>query len=343
MKISSNIELSSRDCLILKSVIEKYIEFNHPISSKYLHDTIFQEISPATIRNSLSMLESKGLLMHTHVSSGRVPTDLGYRYYVDELLSIEADIHEYDAKILDKLQDMADNIDNLMQATAGMLAKLSQLFGIVIISGVRKSILSEIEIVPLSSERVMVVLALESGLIRSIVLNLKVAVDTNQINAINLILRERLVGLPLREIHRTIEGRLRDTNIFEHEIVQILWQKPHTVFSLAEKDLVYTSSYGELLNYPEFQDSDILKRTINALQAPNLQNLLKHKNEHDIVHTAIGSEIEDRHLRHCSVLSTNFLGKSYNGHLAILGPKRIPYKDIKSVLKAFVEIIPNVY
>jgi len=343
MKFPTNIILNNRDQLILKSVIEKYIELNHPIGSKYLHTTIYKDISPATIRNSLAMLESFGLLTHTYVSSGRIPTDLGYRYYVDKLLATEIEIQELNPMIMHKLMDMSDNIENLMQATAGMLAKISRLFGIVVISGVQSSILTEIEVIPLSSDRVMVVMALESGLLRPIVLNLNVAISETQIETVNLILRERLVGLPLQEIQETVKGRLRDTSIFEHEIVQILWKKPNSIFNLAANDLVYTSSYRELLNYPEFQDSEILQRTIRGLQTENLTKFLPPPEENERVHTIIGSEIDEELLSHCSVLSSTFLGKSYNGYLAILGPTRIPYKNIKAVLKAFVEIIPHVY
>ena len=165
-------QLNDRENLILKTTIEDFISSGLPISSQKLYKHYFHSISPATIRNTLAGLEKKGLLKHMHTSSGRVPTDSGYRYYVDTLIQDNTSvIDEYD-NISNSLSAVADNLEDLLQATALMLGKISHLFGVVMVSHQQRSILTDIELVQMASDRIMVVLALKSGFLRSIVLNL---------------------------------------------------------------------------------------------------------------------------------------------------------------------------
>ena len=170
-------KLNQREKEILKKTIEDYISFGTPISSQSLHNNYFNQLSAATIRNSLAKLEQTGMLKSIHTSSGKVPTDNGYRYYVDSLIAENTStIQEYD-NIAQKLSDASDNLEDLLQATAYMLGKISRLFSMVIISKQQKNILNEIELLHLSSERIMLVLGLDSGFIRSIVLNLNVTIN----------------------------------------------------------------------------------------------------------------------------------------------------------------------
>ena len=120
-----------------------------------------------------------GFLSHTYTSSGRVPTDIGYRYYVDNFINHDTLKTGLTENIEKQLLSISSNVDDLMQETALMLAKISGLFGVVIISGVRRSILTEIELIQLSTEKIMMVIALKSGMIKSLVLNLDISVSPN--------------------------------------------------------------------------------------------------------------------------------------------------------------------
>lgn len=343
MELFQQNHLSERQETILRIVIERFIETNRPVGSSYISSNYLLSLSSATIRNCLASLEKSGLLTNLHVSSGRMPTDAGYRYYVDKLLTSEESSGGLELSIFNHLKEMSDNIENLMQATAATLAKVCHMFGIVVISGVNDSVITEIEAIVLSSERVMIVLALRSGLVKSIVLNLHVDVNLSDIERLNTILKERIVGFTLKEIQNSIHGRLSNTPFYDHEIVQILLNQPDSIFNLADKTLVYTSSYNELLNYPEFQDIKILKRTITGLQENYIREYLTPPTDLENINTIIGHENKIDNLQHCSVLSSSFLGAAYYGRLAVIGPTRVPYKQIKSLLKYFVEMLPNVY
>ncbi|MEE9189484.1 MAG: heat-inducible transcriptional repressor HrcA [Candidatus Neomarinimicrobiota bacterium] len=343
MELFQQTHLNERQETILRIVIESFIETNRPVGSSYISSNYPLSLSSATIRSCLASLEKTGLLTNLHISSGRIPTDAGYRYYVDKLLTSDNSSRRLEPAIYNQLKEMSDNIENLMQATAITLAKVCQMFGIVVISGVNDSVITEIEAFSLSSDRVMIVIALRSGLVKSIALNLHIDVVPTDIEELNITLKERIVGFTLKEIQNTIRGRLSNTPIFDHEIVQIILNQADSIFKIAEETLIYTSSYNELLNYPEFQDIKILKRTITGLQENNIREYLIPPTDSENINTIIGHENKIDNLQHCSVLSSSFLGATYSGRLAVLGPTRVPYKQVKSLLKYFVEMLPNVY
>jgi len=343
MNSSKYNDLTERDCAILKATIEDYIDNYHPIGSQFLKRRHMFPFSPATIRNSLAKLESLGLLTHVHTSSGRIPTDAGYRFYVDTLIehtSLPSNIYN---NVINELTKVANNVDELMQATAEMLAKLSHLFGVVVVSDVEQSRLTDIELVPLASDRVMMVLAMTSGLIRSVVLNLEISVDNKQLSLVTSILKERLVGLSLGEIQNTFRERLHDTDVYDHEIIQILLRHPRSHFSIEEERMVYTSPYNQLLSYPEFQEVEVLRNTLTALDSHYFVQFLSTHTGPGTEYTLIGEETEDDLLKHCSVLTARFSIDEITGQLAVLGPTRLPYNQVKSILGNFAEILANVY
>jgi len=333
--------LNQREKDILKITIEDFISLGSPISSQRLHRQFFNELSSATIRNSLANLEKIGLLKSIHRSSGRIPTDNGYRYYVDTLIAESSiTIQEYD-NIAQKLSEASDSLEDLLQATAYMLGKISRLFGIVVISKHQKNILNEIELIHLSSDRIMLVLGLNSGFIRSIVLNLEVTIDNSILKLINQGLKDRLLGLTLDEIQGSIKERLRESQYFDHEVVQILVQDPGKHFIVSAEKLVYTSSFYQLLDYPEFHEINKLKTLMSFFHEKSMGEYLN-KNFSDNNNVIIGKEIGDSNFNNCSIVSKPFENHNINGQMLVLGPKRLPYKSIKTILTNFTEIINNV-
>ena len=335
-------QLNQREKEILKKTIEDYISFGTPISSQSLHNNYFNQLSAATIRNSLAKLEQTGMLKSIHTSSGKVPTDNGYRYYVDSLIAENTStIQEYD-NIAQKLSDASDNLEDLLQATAFMLGKISRLFSMVIISKQQENILNEIELLHLSSERIMLVLGLDSGFIRSIVLNLNVTINNSSLKFINEALKDRLLGLSLDEIQSSIKERLKESQYFDHEIVQILVQEPNKHFKISGEKLVYTSPFYQLLDYPEFHEINKLKTLMSYIHDKSMEEYFNKYLLDGGNSIIIGKEIGDSNFNNCSIISEPFENNNINGQMLVLGPKRIPYKNIKRILTNFTDIINDV-
>jgi heat-inducible transcriptional repressor len=335
-------QLNDRENLILKTTIEDFISSGLPISSQKLYQYYFHSISPATIRNTLAALEKKGLLKHMHTSSGRLPTDSGYRYYVDTLIQDNTSmIDEYD-NVSNSLSAVADNLEDLLQATALMLGKISHLFGVVMVSHQQRSILTDIELVQMASDRIMVVLALKSGFIRSVVLNLDLAIKDSDLEIINQALKDRLLGLSLDEIQDTILDRMRETDVYDHEIVQVLIQNSDKHFVISGDKLIYTSSFSQLLDYPEFHEIDKLQTLMALFNEESLEGYFDKYLIADSENILIGKEMGDSNFTGCSIVTNPFSNENIRGQMAILGPTRLPYEQIKTILTNFTEIIDNV-
>ena len=313
------IELNDRENLILKTTIEDFISSGVPISSQKLYQRYFHSISPATIRNTLAALEKKGLLKHMHTSSGRLPTDSGYRYYVDTLIQENTNriIDEYD-NVSSSLSAVADNLEDLLQATALMLGKISRFFGIVMIPHQQRSILTDIELVQMASDRIMVVLALKSGFIRSIVLHLDLAIKDSVLEIINHALKDRLLGLSLDEIQDTILDRMRETDVYDHEIVQVLIQNSDKHFVISGDKLIYTSSFSQLLDYPEFHEIERLQTLMSLFNEESLEGYFDKYLIADRKNILIGKEMGDSNFTDCSIVTNPFGNANIRGQMAIL-------------------------
>jgi len=212
----------------------------------------------------------------------------------------------------------------------------------VIISKQQKNILNEIELLHLSSERIMLVLGLDSGFIRSIVLNLNVTIDSSSLKFINEALKDRLLGLSLDEIQSSIKERLKESQYFDHEIVQILVQDPNKHFKISGEKLVYTSPFYQLLDYPEFHEINKLKTLMSYIHDKSMEEYFNKYLLDGGNSIIIGKEIGDSNFNNCSIISEPFENNNINGQMLVLGPKRIPYKNIKRILTNFTDIINDV-
>ena len=333
--------LNDREAVVLTTLIEAYIEKSLPISSTFLSKNYNLNVSSATIRNVMSTLEDKGYLTHLHTSGGRLPTDMGYRFYVDSIKSMNTNKTLVPKYLENELLTISNNVDELLDATVLMLSKVSHMFGVVTISGYQDSILTDIELVPIQGERVMLVLALDTGVVKSIVLNLDVDIDIKLINKITQVLKDKLLNLSLKEIQNSIITRLNDVEIYSHELVQILINDRTNYFNIDSNKSIYTSSTNVLLEQPEFSSIANFKRILPALDK-NFLN--KHFNSNFSLGsepTLIGKENGDERLNECAIITTYFESGMISGKIGVLGPKRIPYHSLQSILQQFTEIVKS--
>ncbi len=333
--------LNDREATILTSIIEEYIDSGTPVSSGYIKKYCGLNLSPATIRAVMASLEQKGLLTHFHTSGGRVPTDVGYRFYVNDTHEIIASYDPFSDNIKNELLTIVNDVDELLNATVLMLSKVSRMFGVISVSGYQRSILTDIELVLLEGNRVMLVLALDTGLVKSIVLNLDLVIQPNLVTKITQVLKDRLIGYSLKEIQSTIRVRLNDLEMYSHELVQVLVNDSEKYFDLNKNESIYTSSYDILLEQPEFQNLTSFQRLLPALDKAYLnQHFQENFNAHSS-HTLIGTENEDELLNECSIITTEFNSEIIKGRIGVLGPKRIPYLTVQSIIEKFAEIIQH--
>ena len=315
-----NGQTSSRGRTILKMVIEDFVRTAHPVASKRLKDKYNIELSSASIRNTLHSLEEVGLLNHIHTSSGRIPTDIGYRYYVDELLELTEPTPSMKKIAMDELLAASSNIDRLLQITANSVAQVSNLFGFALLSAEVRSELTDLNLVKLSSGQILMVVGF--------------------IDTIGSVLRERLVGLNVLEIIETIGDRLKDQRHFDNEIIQVLIQNAHEYFRISEDDQIFVSGKDQLWEHPEFSDPSEMMTMMKMLD--NSETIkMSAKIPSDLSHStiAIGSENPADFMEGCSVAARSINIGFDSISFGIIGPKRMNYGEVVTVLDLYADTI----
>ena len=341
MTIQKYNRLDLRYSSILATIVEGYINTCQPISSQYVQKKLLTDLSSATIRNVMSSLEKDGFLKQVHKSGGRIPTDLGYRFYINSINSNNNVNEDVIPELEDELKTVSSNVDEILNATATMLSDLSNMFSIVMISEYQNSILVDIELIELNGNRVMMVIGMDNGLVKSIVLDLDINIKEKHIKSITKLLKDKLVGLSLSEIQNTITYRLNDSSVFNHELIQILINDCYSYFSIENNKLIYTSPANVLLQQPEFQNINNFKKILPALDKSFL-NIYMNKNfdaEHD--YDLIGKENEDKIFNNCAILTSKFETKAITGRIGVIGPKRLNYINVKNILNTFRKVVQN--
>ena len=333
--------INNRFKSILVATVEGYINTCSPVSSKYVQGRLPISLSTATIRNVMSILEKDGFLRQVHKSGGRIPTDLGYRFYIDSINFNKLFDNDTIDVLERELKTISGNVDELLSATASMLSEVSSMFGVITISEYHNSILADIDLVELNGNRAMIVLAMDNGLVKSIVLNLDIEIAAKHIHSITELLREKLRGLSLIEIQNTIFKRLNDTKAIDHEIVQILINDSSKYFSIENNKLIYTSSYNVLLDQPEFKDIDNFQKILPGLEKQFLNLYIEKSFNIDNKNDLIGKENNNEIFNNCAFLTSKFESEALSGRIGLIGPKRINYINMKSILNTFKKVVQN--
>ncbi|MEE2876984.1 MAG: heat-inducible transcriptional repressor HrcA [Candidatus Neomarinimicrobiota bacterium] len=332
---------TDRDRTILKIVVEDFVQTAHPVASKRLKDEYSLHLSPASIRNTLHGLEEAGFLGHLHTSSGRVPTDTGYRFYVDELLGSPVPSSSVQRIAMKELAAASSNADRLLQITANSLGQLSNLFGFAVLEAEEDSELTDLDLVKLSSGQVLMVVGFKSEKVQTVLLNLSLEIKDSLIDMINSLLKERLVGLTVSEITGTIADRLRGQVVFDSELVQVIIENAEEYFAISSENGVFVSSKDQLWQHPEFSspsDMRIMMRALDNSETIRVSASLPSKDDETIL--AIGGENPTGAMHDCSVVTRAVgVGEKEVISFGVIGPTRMNYGEVISVLDVFATTI----
>jgi len=268
-------ELSRRERRVLEAVIRSYVETAEPAGSRTLSRRFGLGVSPATIRNTMSDLEEKGFLFHPHTSAGRVPTNKAYRVYVDSLLSIPA-IRPIDTERLTEeisSRNGSSPIESILRRAAQTLGVLTQELGVALGPRLEHSILRRLELVRVSTDRLLMVLTLEGGVMRTVFVEVPGEIADSALTAVTAVLNERLSGLTLEQIRTSLASRLRDAAPVgsASELLNIFLQEGEQLFDAAlpvEGSHVMLGAASVLAEQPEFSGPDRLRRLLALTERP---------------------------------------------------------------------------
>ena len=324
--------LTEREKQILYNLITHYINSADPVGSRVIAHRFRMGISSATIRNTLQDLEELGLVEQPHVSAGRIPTDLGYRVYVDYLLKREhltaAEMEAIRSEILKE----GRGINEILGQTCKVLGDITKQLGVSIAPRFEEGVLKRLELIPVSDERLMVVVVVRSGLARSIVLEVEAAILEKDLREVESILNERLSGLTLGRIRRTISDRLADVS-GSARLLNVIIDSKDKIWKDQAGEIIRTAGVDYLLLQPEFSSIERVSELLKLLQNSNaLSEFLRDAPEAGLLVT-IGKENKFAEIMKCSLVTSSYRVGSIAGAVGIVGPTRMPYSKLVSIVQ----------
>lgn len=327
-------DLSEREHGILVAVISSYIFTARPVGSRTLSRSGNLGLSPATIRNTMSDLEEKGYLHQSFPSAGRVPTDKAYRLHVDNLTRHQHNAPRAAVEALKKIQE-DPIVEKMLHRATEALSIITFELGFGMGPFVDEGILEGVDLVRLSSERIMLVLTIGRGIVKTIFVELESPVNDTRLEKLAARLTERLIGLTLREIRRTGPIRLKDAVEDEKDPLNIFVQSADTLFEFGEgnRELVLGET-SKLASQPEFSDQSNLRSLISLTDQKHLLiELMKKRASRDGLHITIGSENELSELANFTLVTDTYRMGKMRGIIGVIGPTRMSYKRVISVVE----------
>ena len=325
--------LTDRERSILEAVIRNYVHDASPVGSRTLSRHSGLNLSAASIRNTMSDLEEKGYLQQPHTSAGRVPTDKAYRLYVDRMMhKLELPSSLMSDFIPGRSEDA--QLENLLQHTARALGVLTRELGLGIVPLVSDGILEKIDLIEVSSNRMLVVLTIQHGMIKTIFVEVEAAPDRDTMDRIASRLNERLSGLTFSEVRATAEDRLADVLEGDDDPLNIFIQSADRVFDMNSSGELYMSETSSLASQPEFKHESSLRSLLELTdRRGDILELMRGRAGQEGLKISIGSENEMSELSNFTVITDTYRVGKMRGIIGVIGPTRMSYDKVVSVVE----------
>jgi heat-inducible transcriptional repressor len=324
-------QLSERELRVLEAVVQTYIETAEPAGSQTIARKFGLGVSPATIRNTMGELEDKGYLFHPHTSAGRIPTDRAYRVYVDAIMRLSPPSHQEQDTLRAGLVGTRSAVEEILRRAAQVLGVLTQELGVAVAPALDHMVLERLELVQVSSERLLLVFNLRSGVVRTIFVEVPGMLPPASVQQVAQILNQRLAGLTLQEIRATLPERLRDaTGTAEgRELLNIFIAEGDGLFDLSsEESAVVLGSAQMLADQPEFASNSRMRDLLRLTEGRDLLKQALEARRQRGLSITIGSENPDARLSDFTLVTSSYEVGALKGVIGVMGPTRMPYDKI---------------
>lgn len=338
--------LDERKIKVLYAIIESYINTAEPIGSRTISKDYNLGVSPATIRNEMSDLEEMGYLVKTHSSSGRIPSDKGYRLYVDNLLELKDNKSDFKRKddIKRILEEESKEIEQLILNSSRLLSQITSYTSLALSPKQKETKIRHIQLLPIDKNQVLLIVVNESGIIKNTIFNMEDGIPQDQLIRITNMLNVKLKNRSFNEIDKEINDELfLDFYKYKGMIEEII---PIIGKSIGSMDTIelYSDGLTRLLNFPEYKDIDRVKSIISFIEDKNqLMDLLLMDNKDKDIDVTIGTENIYVPVKECSIITATYkLEGETLGKIGIIGPTRMNYLELTKTLKIFSENISEI-
>ncbi len=333
-------ELDERKKKILKVVTDDYIASAEPVGSRTIARRYNLGLSPATIRNEMADLEESGYLEQPHTSAGRVPSERGYRYYVDALMSHEQLPEDEIDQIYKGLDRHHQEIETLIHRTSKILGQLTKYPAMVLGPQLDAAIFRHIQLIRLSERTILVLIVTDTGYIENNVIEIDSEISDSELDQISGIFNAKLRGIGLKDFKPSLLTEIRSEIVFQHEFYNEAVKVLMRSVSKQSKERVIFEGAAKILEQPEFADIERFKSLSKAFEEEErLYNLLT-RNFHRGAQVKIGHENEDIIIHDCSVITAGYdIGGRTVGVIGVLGPTRMDYAKVVPIVEHTAAIL----
>ncbi len=351
-KGSEDLELDERKMKILQAVIKNYLETGEPVGSRTISKYTDLNLSSATIRNEMADLEEMGYIIQPHTSAGRIPSDKGYRLYVDTMMAQMDTQMQEKTKEVEELKGLLlekeEKMDQLLKQVAKTLAVNTNYASMISTPSYNGSKLKFIQLSRVDALQLVAVIVLEGNIIKNNMLTVSEELDDETLLKLNVLLNTHLNGLPIEEINLGMVARLKQQAGIHSDIVgEVIDAVAESI--KADDDLqIYTSGANNIFKYPELADQEKASEIISTFEEKQmLTTLVKdtlEKEDNTGIQVYIGDETPVSSMKDCSVVTATYeLGEGMKGTIGIIGPKRMDYEKVVGTLQNLMKQLEALY
>lgn len=338
-------ELDERKQKILQAIIRNYMETGEPVGSRTISKYSDLSLSSATIRNEMSDLEEMGYIVQPHTSAGRIPSDKGYRLYVDHILA-EKDQEVQELKEL--MLERTDKMEQMLKQVVRVLAANTNYATMVSAPAYHRNKLKFVQLSKVNSTQILAVIMIEGNIVRNKVIDVTEELDQETVLKLNILLNSVLNGLTIEEINLAMIQNLKEQAGIHSELVGSVIDAVAEVIHSEDEVEIYTSGATNIFRYPELSDngkaSELISTFEEKQQLTDLVNQTLENSDSRGIQVYIGQETPVQAMKDCSVVTATYeLGEGLQGTIGIIGPKRMDYKNVLNTLKTLTEQLDEIY
>ncbi len=338
-------DLDDRKIKILHAIIQNYLETGEPVGSRTISKYTDLNLSSATIRNEMSDLEELGYIVQPHTSAGRIPSDLGYRFYVDNLM---AQKDKEVTEIKELMIERTEKMEQVLKQVVKLLANNTNYATMITAPAYHRNKVKFIQLSQVDDEQILAVIVTEGNIVKNKMIPVNEALDNETMLKLNILLNTSLNGLSLEEINLATIARLKEQAGIHSNLVSDVLDAVAASVQEDEDLQIYTSGTTNIFKYPELSDSQKASELLTAFeekqQLVSLVNQTLANEEETGIQVYIGNESPVATMKDCSVVTATYeLGEGIQGTIGIIGPKRMDYENVVNNLKTLKVQLDNIF
>lgn len=338
-------DLDERKRKILKAVIRNYLETGEPVGSRTISKYTDLNLSSATIRNEMADLEEMGYILQPHTSAGRIPSDKGYRFYVDTMMK-EKDREVVELK--EMLLERQDKMETLLKQVAKVVAQNTQYAAMISAPSVHRNKVKFLQLSRLNSSQLIAVIVSEGNIIKNNIIPVAEEISDENLLKLNILLNTHLTGLSMEEINLGIIAALKQQAGVHGNIIGEVIDAVGDAIKADEDLEIYTSGTNNIFRYPELTDNGKASELVGAFEEKQQLGSLVQETLEDEggtgIQVYIGEESPVQSMKDCSVVTATYeLGEGMKGTIGIVGPKRMDYDKVIGTLRTIQNKLDELY